>query len=46
MWRGQADYKFVTNPPKPLWWAVLILMLLSLALWGLVIIAPEAPSYY
>ena len=30
----------------PLWWAVLILMLLSLALWGLVTIAPEAPSYY
>jgi len=25
---------------------VLIAMLLSLALWGLVTIAPEAPSYY
>ena len=46
MWRGQAGYKFATSPPKPLWWAMLVLMLLSLALWGLVTIAPEAPSYY
>jgi cytochrome b len=46
MWRGQASYKFVTSPPKPLWWAVLIVALLSLVLWGLVLIAPEAPSYY
>ena len=46
MWRGQAGYKFVASPPKPLWRAVLIAMLLSLALWGLVTIAPEAPSYY
>ena len=46
MWRGQAGYKFATSPPKPLWWAVLIAVLLSLALWGLVTIAPEAPSYY
>ena len=46
MWRGQAGDKFVASPPKPLWWAALILILLSLALWGLVTIAPEAPSYY
>ena len=46
MWRGQAGDKFVTSPPKPLWWAALILILLSLAFWGLVTIAPEAPSYY
>jgi hypothetical protein len=46
MWRGQAGDKFVISPPKPLWWAVLIVMFVSLALWGLVTIAPEAPSYY
>ena len=46
MWRGQAGHKFVPTPPKPLWWAVLIVMLLSSALWCLVTIAPEAPSYY
>ena len=46
MWRGQAGYKSVTSPPEPLWRAVLILMLLSLALWSLVTIAPESPSYY
>jgi len=46
MWRGRAGYKAASVPPKPMWVSLLIMVLLALGLWGLIALAPQAPSYY
>jgi cytochrome b len=46
MWRGRAEYKVAAAPPKPMWVALLIMAVLALGLWGLIALAPQAPSYY
>ena len=46
MWRGRAEYKVAAAPPKPMWVALLIMVVLALGLWGLIALAPQAPSYY
>ena len=46
MWCGKAGYKVSTKPPRPLWLAFLLLMIAAVGLWGLITIAPQAPSYY
>lgn len=46
MWRGKAGYKMSSTPPQPLWMALLILVMAGASLWGLIALAPQAPSYY
>lgn len=46
MWRGEAGYKHARSAPKPLLGAIMILLAAAAILWGLVSVAPEAPSYY
>ena len=46
MWYGSAGHKHAVAAPGSVWPAVLILGVMALALWGVVSLAPEAPSYY
>jgi hypothetical protein len=46
MWRGKAGYKVAATPPQPFWIALLMLMIAAMGLWGLIAMAPQAPSYY
>ena len=46
MWWGKAGHKVASTAPQPSWIAVLILMVVAASLWGLIAIAPQAPSYY
>jgi len=46
MWRGEAGQKHARSAPKPLLGAIMILLAAAVLLWGLVSVAPEAPSYY
>lgn len=46
MWRGKAGHKASATPPQPLWIAMVLMLITALALWGLLAIAPQAPSYY
>jgi cytochrome b len=41
MWRGSADGREGQAPPVPLWRALLLVVLASLALWGLIQAAPR-----
>ncbi|MDG2459941.1 MAG: cytochrome b/b6 domain-containing protein [Luminiphilus sp.] len=46
MWFGKAGHKSATTAPKPLWQALMVALLLGAGLWGLISVAPVAPSYY
>ena len=46
MVRGHSGYKASETRPKPLWLAAVIAVTIGLTLLWLIIIAPEAPSYY
>jgi len=46
MWRGKAGYKVALTAPQPSWVAALIMTIVAVGLWGLIAIAPQAPSYY
>ena len=46
MIRGRSETRFSTAAPKPLWLSLMTASILSGALWWLITVAPEAPSYY
>ena len=46
MIRGRSETRFSATAPKPLWLSLMTALILSGALWWLITVAPEAPSYY
>jgi hypothetical protein len=46
MWWGQAAGKTASVPNKPQWPALVVVGVLGAALFVVVAMAPEAPSYY
>ena len=46
MWRGHAGSKKAEQLPKPAWRALVILFAWAALLWWLILVAPQAPSYY
>lgn len=46
MIRGRSETRFLASAPKPLWLSLMTALILSGALWWLITVAPEAPSYY
>ncbi len=46
MIRGCSETRFSATAPKPLWLSLMTASILSGALWWLITVAPEAPSYY
>ena len=46
MIRGRSEARFSATAPKPLWLSLMTASILSGALWWLIAVAPEAPSYY
>ena len=46
MWRGRSGTKFSDAPPSPQWKALVIAAAVAGLLSAMIVVAPEAPSYY